>query len=150
VPVPSQDLDFQHYMSWSFLSSMVWVERWLFCFVDTGGIVNHHCLNFLFMMLLCHQSICVSRKPVTSNSSVAFKFVKLFIYIILFEKIDWSNFLFKRQSKFFSFTCCLLSLTFIFYCKTAQQIDTKYSTFILIWKERVGDLKEEIKYICKS
>jgi hypothetical protein len=58
------------------------------CFVDIGGIVDHHYLNFLFMMLLCHQSICVSRKPVTSNSSVAFKFVKLSIYIILFGKVD--------------------------------------------------------------
>jgi hypothetical protein len=39
------------------------------CFVDIGGIVDHRYLSFLFMMLLCHQSICVSRKPVTSNSS---------------------------------------------------------------------------------
>ena len=58
------------------------------CFVDIGGIVDHRYLSFLFMMLLCHQSICVSRKPVTSNSSVTFKFVKLFIYIILFGKVD--------------------------------------------------------------
>jgi len=30
VPVPSQDLGFQHHMWWSFLCSMSWGEKWLF------------------------------------------------------------------------------------------------------------------------
>jgi hypothetical protein len=29
----------------------------VFCFVDIGGIVDHHCLNFLFMMM--NENICV-------------------------------------------------------------------------------------------
>ena len=28
---PKQDLDFQSHMSWSFLCSLIWGERWLFC-----------------------------------------------------------------------------------------------------------------------
>ena len=50
VSVPSQDLDFQHHMSCLFL---VFSERrWkvFVCFVDIGGIVDHHCLNFLFII----------------------------------------------------------------------------------------------------
>jgi hypothetical protein len=36
VLIPSQDLDFQRHMSWSF--------------VDTVGIDNHHCFNVLFII----------------------------------------------------------------------------------------------------
>ena len=45
--VQSQDLDFQHYILWSFLCSKIWGERWLFVFFDIGGIVEHLCLNSL-------------------------------------------------------------------------------------------------------
>jgi hypothetical protein len=30
-----------------YLFLMIWCERWLFFFVDLGGIVDNHCLNFL-------------------------------------------------------------------------------------------------------
>ena len=36
VLIPSQDLDFQRHMSWSF--------------VDIVGIDNHHCFNVLFII----------------------------------------------------------------------------------------------------
>ena len=31
-----------------FLSSMIWGKKWILVFVNIGGIVDHHCLNFLF------------------------------------------------------------------------------------------------------
>jgi hypothetical protein len=48
VTVSSQDLNFQHYMSWPFFSS---VRRWdlITHSVDVGGIVDHNHLNFLFI-----------------------------------------------------------------------------------------------------
>jgi hypothetical protein len=49
VPVQSQDLDFQHHMSWFFFCSMIWDERWLFVLIF-WGIVDHHCLDFHFIM----------------------------------------------------------------------------------------------------
>jgi hypothetical protein len=47
--VPSQDLDFIHHCSSSCLFSKL---RWevIVYFVDTSGIVDHHCLNFLFII----------------------------------------------------------------------------------------------------
>jgi len=46
----SQDLYFQLHIWWSILCSIIWDGRWLFCFVDIGGIiVDHYCLNFLFI-----------------------------------------------------------------------------------------------------
>jgi hypothetical protein len=47
--VPSQELDFQRRMSCSFLCSVSEGERWLFVLLTFGGIVDHHCLNFLFI-----------------------------------------------------------------------------------------------------
>jgi len=35
-----------------FLYSMAWVERWFVCFVYIGGIVSHHCLNFLHISII--------------------------------------------------------------------------------------------------
>jgi len=49
VPVPSQDLDFQHHMSWSFLLSVNSIKMW--GIVDIGGIDVNHCLNFFFICL---------------------------------------------------------------------------------------------------
>jgi len=41
VPVPSQDLDFQRHMLWSFVfNSLVW--EFVVPVVDIGGIVDHH------------------------------------------------------------------------------------------------------------
>jgi hypothetical protein len=47
VPDPSQDLDFLSCISWSFF----YVQLKSDCshFIVIGGIVDHHCLNFLFM-----------------------------------------------------------------------------------------------------
>ena len=48
--LPSQDLDFQQHMSWSFLCSMIWgqIDD---CFVDISRMVENHCLNSLFLIL---------------------------------------------------------------------------------------------------
>ena len=53
LPVPSQDIQhFQHHISWSlFLYSMSYKVIDDYSFVDTGGIVNHHCLSFIFITL---------------------------------------------------------------------------------------------------
>ena len=49
VPVPSHELDFLRHMSWSFLmfNDLKWAVA--VRFVDIGGIVDRHCLNFLFI-----------------------------------------------------------------------------------------------------
>jgi hypothetical protein len=52
VSVPRKDQNFLCHMLWSFVCSMIWGERWLFIFVDIGGIVDHHCSNFLFINFL--------------------------------------------------------------------------------------------------
>ena len=53
VPVPSQDLDFQHHMLWSILCSVSSVEvEVIVGFIGIGGIVDHHCLNFLFIIYI--------------------------------------------------------------------------------------------------
>ena len=44
---PSQDL---HFLCHGVLCSMVWDEKWL-SFVEIGGIVDHHCLNFAYIIL---------------------------------------------------------------------------------------------------
>ena len=48
VPVPSHDLDF--HTSWSLWCSMM--REVVVCFVDIGGIIDHHCLNFLFIICI--------------------------------------------------------------------------------------------------
>jgi hypothetical protein len=45
VPVSNQDLEFQLHMSWPFVLSELWREL-IVCFVDIGGIDDHHCLSF--------------------------------------------------------------------------------------------------------
>ena len=50
MPVPSQDLDFQCHMSWFFFCVQWWEVVVLF--VDIGGIVDHHCLSFLFIITI--------------------------------------------------------------------------------------------------
>jgi hypothetical protein len=51
VPALSQYLDFQRHMSWSFFCSVSSDRmRCVSLCVDIGGIDNHHCLNFLFII----------------------------------------------------------------------------------------------------
>ena len=50
MPVQSQNRDLQCHMSCSFLFSMI-----LGCFVDFGGIVDYHCLNFLFIIVVINS-----------------------------------------------------------------------------------------------
>ena len=52
VLVPSQDIDFQCHTVYhgSFLCSMTVEVRVIVCFVDIGGIVDHSCLPFLFII----------------------------------------------------------------------------------------------------
>ena len=52
MPVPSQDLDFQHHNMSFFLcvfSEFSEDEEAIVCFVDIGGNDDHYCLNFLFI-----------------------------------------------------------------------------------------------------
>jgi hypothetical protein len=61
VPVPSQDLYFQHQMSWSFC--VRWIQlRWeaIVRFFYIGGIDDHHCLNFL-LNNMAFQSLAFER-----------------------------------------------------------------------------------------
>ena len=50
VPVPSQYLDFQRFISWSLLWSVILRSEVIVCFVDIEVIVDHHDLNFHFMV----------------------------------------------------------------------------------------------------
>jgi hypothetical protein len=52
VPVTSQDLDFQHHMSWFFCVQLVQL-RWelVFSIVDIGIDDVTSCLNFLFVSI---------------------------------------------------------------------------------------------------
>jgi tRNA pseudouridine-54 N-methylase len=46
VPVPCQDLDFQHHMTLSFFFVFIELRRdVIVCFVVNGGIDDHHCLS---------------------------------------------------------------------------------------------------------
>jgi hypothetical protein len=38
------------HMSWSFSCSIIGGERWLLDLVEINGIVDHHCLNFIFII----------------------------------------------------------------------------------------------------
>jgi hypothetical protein len=42
VPIPKQDLDFQRYRIFFVISN----------FIDIEGIVDHHCLSYLFKIIL--------------------------------------------------------------------------------------------------
>jgi len=42
--------EFQLHMSWSFLCSVSYVERWLFVLFIFVELVDHQCLNFLLIM----------------------------------------------------------------------------------------------------
>ena len=50
VPVPSQYLDFQRYMSWSLLWSVILRWEVIVCCVDIDGIVDHHGFNLQFII----------------------------------------------------------------------------------------------------
>jgi hypothetical protein len=41
-------MDFQRHMSWSFIVFSELMGEAIVRFVDIGGIVDYHCLNFLF------------------------------------------------------------------------------------------------------
>ena len=46
---------------------MIWSERWLFVrFVDIGGIVDHYCLNFLFIFIIFIFVISIGYKTIRS------------------------------------------------------------------------------------
>ena len=49
MPVPRQNLNFQRCASWSFCVQVRWEA--IVRFVDIGGIDDHHCLNFLFVIV---------------------------------------------------------------------------------------------------
>ena len=48
APVKNKDMDFQRHMSWSFIVFSELMGEAIVRFVDIGGIVDYHCLNFLF------------------------------------------------------------------------------------------------------
>lgn len=49
IPVPSQNVDFQRHMEWSFLCSELRRDA-IVRFPDIGGIIDQYCLNcFLFL-----------------------------------------------------------------------------------------------------
>ena len=86
VRVPSQDLDFQRRMAWSFL--FVFSElRWevIVCFVNISGMVAHHCLIFLFIMciLYCKVSwfdMTMQSVPITTNVGVRIPLMRGVLY----------------------------------------------------------------------
>ena len=51
VPVPSQDLEFQHYLPKSPFVFIRWNWEVIVRFINIGGIVYHHCLKFLFIVV---------------------------------------------------------------------------------------------------
>ena len=58
VSVLSQNLDFQRHMSWSFFVFNGLRSEVNARFLDIGGIVDHHCLNSLFMnMKWCQRNV---------------------------------------------------------------------------------------------
>ena len=60
MPVQSQNLYFQRHMLWSYLCSVSSVKMINDCsFFDIGGIYDHHCLIFLFIIIdIC---LCTSK-----------------------------------------------------------------------------------------
>jgi hypothetical protein len=60
MPVQSQGLYFQRHMLWSYLCSVSSVKMVNDCsFFDIGGIYDHHCLIFLFIIIdIC---LCTSK-----------------------------------------------------------------------------------------
>ena len=69
VPVPSQELDFQRHMSWSFLFFVFNELRRevIVRFVDISWIVDHHSLSFLTIILSCNKSNSVQKFWVCSQ-----------------------------------------------------------------------------------
>ena len=55
MPVPRQGLYFKRHMSCPFLCSVSDGEM-IVRFVDIGGIVDNHCINFLFVTIM--QRLC--------------------------------------------------------------------------------------------
>ena len=71
-----QDLDFRHNMSWSLFVLNDLNQEVVFRFADTGGIVDHHCLNLLFIVFHTLYMNGISHNKCGYYSSVAN--VKLF------------------------------------------------------------------------
>ena len=61
VPVPSQYLDFQRYMYWSLLWSMILMLEVIVCFVDIDGIADHHGIDLHFITISRIESLNIKR-----------------------------------------------------------------------------------------
>ena len=61
VPVPSQYLDFQRYMSWSLLWLVILRLELIVCFVDIDGIVDHHGIHLHFITISHIESLNIKR-----------------------------------------------------------------------------------------
>ena len=57
VPVPTQYLDFQRYMSWSLLWSVILRSEVIVCFVDIDEIADHHGFNLHFIAISHIESL---------------------------------------------------------------------------------------------
>jgi hypothetical protein len=61
VPVPSQYLDFQRYMSWSLLWLVILGSEVIVCFVDIDGIVAHHGIHLHFIAISHIESLNIKK-----------------------------------------------------------------------------------------
>ena len=61
VPVPSQYLDFQRYMSWSLLWLVILRSEVIVCFVDIDGIVDYHGIHLHFIAISHIESLNIKR-----------------------------------------------------------------------------------------
>jgi hypothetical protein len=61
VPVPSQYLDFQRYMSWSLLWLVILRLELIVCFVDIDGIVDYHSIHLHFITISHIESLNIKR-----------------------------------------------------------------------------------------
>ena len=61
LSVPSQYIDFQRYMSWSLLWSVILRSDVIVCFVDIDEIADHHGLNLHFITIAHIESLNIKR-----------------------------------------------------------------------------------------
>ena len=61
VPVPSQYLDFQRYMPWSLLWSVILRSEVIVCFVNIDEIADHHGLNLHFIAISHIESLNIKK-----------------------------------------------------------------------------------------
>ena len=60
MSIPSKDLDCQRHMSCSIFCVQLLEVRSAYSFIDSGGIVDHHCLNFLFIYFFIKSTLTKS------------------------------------------------------------------------------------------